>query len=581
VLEAKDIPSLNENEIEMMENNGLNEQEKRRTREKELKIQADEKQKAFQEEMKAKTPTGTQSIIVAELVQDKSDLSSDYHGSISTRTIILAFSKHTRDLFPEMRMAALNHPETSFLHDADKKAEHREKYSMGAGFYLKQGWRDSNGWKISKVRPYQNNYSIGCDAEWSLPKTPEKSRTPTRKADNTGGIEEHHHTKKDIDIFIVLIPYDMERDDFNATRNRAKDVGGWYSRKWGNCPNGFAFTDKATAECFQQQGFGESTPNPQPLKDGGDKLREIGKKIQKDIDGAFADRRENTPKQQQQAANARQNGRHYQRTQKALFLLADLFDSGETPELLAGFSSKKSVLDAMRCDVDRSRCGYYDVPIELDKPSKETSENLALWELVGGTSEEDKKAEELKTKINGLKFAKIPGYFPTPPEVIQLMLDHAQLKEGMNILEPSAGSGSIVDAIRETNIDVGIVCFEVNHTLREILHTKKHSLVGDDFMKADSEDRVKWSFDRVIMNPPFERLQDIDHVKKAYSLLKPGGSLISIMSPGPFSNTQKKAVEFRGWFVEKLGEVHELPEGSFKSSGTGVASRLVIIDKEN
>src|SRR3546814_15933738 len=49
-----------------------------------------------------------------------------------------------------MRKAAALHPETAHLTDADEKAEHREKYSMGAGYYLKNGWRDSSGWCVKK-----------------------------------------------------------------------------------------------------------------------------------------------------------------------------------------------------------------------------------------------------------------------------------------------------------------------------------------------------------------------------------------------------------------------------------------------
>jgi hypothetical protein len=56
--------------------------------------------------------------------------------------------------------------------------------------------------------------------------------------------------------------------------------------------------------------------------------------------------------------------------------------------------------------------------------------------------------------------------------------------------------------------------------------------------------------------------------------------MVSIMSPGPFFRQDKKAVEFRNWFDSVGGEVIDLPEDSFKQSGTGTASKLVIIDRE-
>lgn len=126
------------------------------------------RQVAFRKEAETKTPSWAKAVIVAELIEDKSDLMSDYHGHGIKRTIILAFSKHKRDLFGEMRKAALNNPETAFLNGADKDAEHREKYSMGGGYYLKNEWRHDSGWSISKKPFYDmgDNVPMG---EWSIP----------------------------------------------------------------------------------------------------------------------------------------------------------------------------------------------------------------------------------------------------------------------------------------------------------------------------------------------------------------------------------------------------------------------------
>ena len=45
-------------------------------------------------------------------------------------------------------------------------------------------------------------------------------------------------------------------------------------------------------------------------------------------------------------------------------------------------------------------------------------------------------------------------------------------------------------------------------------------------------------YDRIIMNPPC----DAEHVQHAYSLLKPGGRLVTIMGEGVFYGQDKKAV---------------------------------------
>lgn len=100
-------------------------------------------------------PTDAKAVIVARLVsrnEDRSDPYADYYELKDDKVIILAWSKHTRDLFSEMRKAAKNHPETAFLSDPADSQENREKYSMGKGFYLTDRGFIRTGWIIEKVR---------------------------------------------------------------------------------------------------------------------------------------------------------------------------------------------------------------------------------------------------------------------------------------------------------------------------------------------------------------------------------------------------------------------------------------------
>ena len=41
------------------------------------------------------------------------------------------------------------------------------------------------------------------------------------------------------------------------------------------------------------------------------------------------------------------------------------------------------------------------------------------------------------------------SYFPTPPAVIRELIQHANLEDGLSILEPSAGKGAIARKIYE------------------------------------------------------------------------------------------------------------------------------------
>ena len=65
--------------------------------------------------MEAVKPAWAVAAIIAEEHRDTSDAMSDYHGSATERTVFLAWSKHERDLFPEMRRAAQKFPETAHM----------------------------------------------------------------------------------------------------------------------------------------------------------------------------------------------------------------------------------------------------------------------------------------------------------------------------------------------------------------------------------------------------------------------------------------------------------------------------------
>lgn len=92
------------------------------------------------------------------------------------------------------------------------------------------------------------------------------------------------------------------------------------------------------------------------------------------------------------------------------------------------------------------------------------------------------------------------------------------------------------------------------------------------------------SFDRIVMNPPFSKRQDTEHVRRAYDLLNPGGKLVAIVSEGSFFGKDKKASEFRDWLEEVGGTSEKLAEGSFNDPSlpvtTGVNTRMVVIEKE-
>ncbi|MGI6129889.1 MAG: diguanylate cyclase domain-containing protein, partial [bacterium] len=214
------------------------------------------------------------------------------------------------------------------------------------------------------------------------------------------------------------------------------------------------------------------------------------------------------------------------------------------------------------------------IGIDSQEKFQQAQKDLAsIGEVKSTVTPTEKKIKEIERSLIGTK---IPGYFPTPKAIVEKMLEQADIQSGMSVLEPSAGKGNIADVIKEQHGNAKLTVIESASILRELLELKGHNLVGDDFLEHEGE------YDRIIMNPPFEKGQDIDHVRHAYDLLKPGGRLVSIMSEGPFFRGDKKSKDFREWLDEIGGESEKLPEGAFKSSErpTGVNTRMVVIDKE-
>lgn len=233
---------------EALEQKALDQREQQNQQQRKDFEESKIKTKAFDDKYIPMVPAWAKAVLVASHDVDESDGQTDYFASRSDRMLILGFSKHTRDLFPEMRQAALNHESTKHLFDAPESANNREKYSMGGGYFLKENGRHSTGWKVYKHVFWDGKVSLP-EGEWSVP---DKTATVETSETLTAGIEEHTHTKKNIQMFIVILSEKVEKDIFNSLRDNCKARGGWYSRAWSQTPGGFAFEDLETAETFKK-----------------------------------------------------------------------------------------------------------------------------------------------------------------------------------------------------------------------------------------------------------------------------------------------------------------------------------------
>lgn len=169
-------------------------------------------------------------------------------------------------------------------------------------------------------------------------------------------------------------------------------------------------------------------------------------------------------------------------------------------------------------------------------------------------------------------------FFETPQDLADRLVQLANINENDDILEPSAGQGAIVKAINRKLPKKNVYCYELMNINRLFLNDIPTVILNaePDFLKYS----ISFKCDKIIANPPFRNNQDIDHIIKMYNSLKSGGRLVSIASKHWQISNNKKETAFKGWLNEVKAVIKNVPENSFKESGTKIDVVIIIIDKE-
>lgn len=163
-------------------------------------------------------------------------------------------------------------------------------------------------------------------------------------------------------------------------------------------------------------------------------------------------------------------------------------------------------------------------------------------------------------------------FFPTPLNVIEIMTEGINLK-GKVILEPSAGSGAIVDYLQQHEAEV-IAC-ENDTRLKEIIKSKC-KLLTDDFLTVLSEQISHIDF--IIMNPPFSN--GAKHILHAYNIAPKGCKIISLCNASTIDNcyTGERKELFN--IIENYGSVQQLGDCFAEAERkTGVNVAMVTLCK--
>jgi phospholipid N-methyltransferase len=264
-----------------------------------------------------------------------------------------------------------------------------------------------------------------------------------------------------------------------------------------------------------------------------------------------------TRKRIQDADSIRRGAIRLEQIQRTLLRLAEMHETGTISPDLRDLTSRGAVASAL-----------FTMPGDS-----------AIRLLFNSVARDEQKSEKIPRWTKEASLMNIPGFFPTPPPVAEQLVTLACIEPGHRILEPSAGSGNLIDAILQSSGNVQLSYCEMNCFLLDLLREKYDGkdfvhFAGRDFMELDPAHSGQ-QFDRIVMNPPFERGQDIDHIFHAYRMLAPKGILTAIVSAGVFHRKDKKTLGFRKLLEQAQAFVQQLPGDAFKSSGTMTQCTIV------
>jgi 16S rRNA A1518/A1519 N6-dimethyltransferase RsmA/KsgA/DIM1 with predicted DNA glycosylase/AP lyase activity len=170
-------------------------------------------------------------------------------------------------------------------------------------------------------------------------------------------------------------------------------------------------------------------------------------------------------------------------------------------------------------------------------------------------------------------------FYPTPKSIIAKMISASKISRynaKYPILDPSAGSGAILDYLREEyNLKYReVFAIEIDPDLVFTLQGKDYPVLGTNFLEYNEP----MKFGTILMNPPFK--EGDKHVLKAWELLDDEGTLVALINSetlnNPCSQSRKNLVSL----IELYGETEDLGQ-CFKYSErpTDVNATLVKMTK--
>lgn len=203
---------------------------------------------------------------------------------------------------------------------------------------------------------------------------------------------------------------------------------------------------------------------------------------------------------------------------------------------------------------------------DVEKAVRERQNELMKKQHGVLTEQQIQDFVKYRDELSFKSVAKSMDYFPTPPNIVDMLIEKADLKCGQMILEPSAGKGNIAEAIQQKVGDCATLhVVEYSDYNRLTLEAKNYTVVGSDFLNFGVKERNDRGlpiyedgvlYDRIVMNPPFQDGMDFMHITHAYKMLADDGVLVAIVPSSSYVGLGRDATEKNAFIEANEGTIN-------------------------
>lgn len=315
-------------------------------------------------------------------------------------------------------------------------------------------------------------------------------------------------------------------------------------------------------------------------------LRATAAKRASEVENLMQDRKATSHKMRTEAENRMGQAQKLEWVAAGCEVIADIHEWGMMPRFLSEVKDEgdiRALLDKRGFvgleSSGKSRVKRLGVEDEHDYNFAKLALQKQIYNHMGGKLSRY-NSDFIKANYTALTLVgTVPGFVPTPYEIGRDMVRRLDIREGHEILEPSCGSGNLLDMIKESHPISKITAIEKDYKLVDICHRKGHTYVKEaDFHKPGWR-HPDQMFDRIIMNPAFENGQDAIQISNAYTMLASQGILVAICGGSFQFSDREPYVGFRNFLSNTDAEVIKLPDGSFEESGTPIGTYMLVIER--